>query len=307
MVYTRSFTRRRSILRSQKLMTFSQKLLLKKRLTRIRHIIRMEGGIDSKKYDINFLERINSHEHDKHIRFQEKGHVYYVKGKTGFTSVTKFIHSYSKPFNADAVIEKMLASGKNKKYEGMTAAQIKKQWNDNGYESHTMGTAMHYAIECYFNGIGNDSMKGGVLWDGLDKECEQFESFKRVQSEKGLVPYRTEWCVFDEEKKLSGSIDMVFKNSNGGYDIYDWKRSKEIKTSGFDKYSHPVLSMLPDSNYWQYSLQLNTYKYILEKNYGLRIDNLYLVAFHPEQDGMKLHKAPDLQNEIMELVSELPR
>ena len=101
---------------------------------------------------------------------------------------------------------------------------------------------------------------------------------------------------------INEKIDMIFKNSNGGYDIYDWKRSKEIKSSGFENYTHPALAMLPDSNFWQYSLQLNTYKYILEKNYGLRIDNLYLVAFHPDQDGMKLHKSPDLQSVIHELV-----
>lgn len=302
MVSTRSATRANALIRSQKFMSFSQKLLLKKQLTRIRHIIRMEGGVDSTKYDINFLERNNSHSRDKDIRFQEKGHIYYVKGKTGFTSVTKFVHSFSKPFDADAVIAKMLASGKNKKYEGMTAFEIKKQWNNNGLESRTMGTAMHYAIECYFNNVGSDCLKGGILWDGLDKECEQFESFKKLALERGLDAYRTEWCVFDEETRLSGSIDMIFKNSNGGYDIYDWKRSKEIKSSGFENYTHPALAMLPDSNFWQYSLQLNTYKYILEKNYGLRIDNLYLVAFHPDQDGMKLHKSPDLQSVIHELV-----
>ena len=56
--------------------------------------------------------------------------------------------------------------------------------------------------------------------------------------------------------------------------------AKEIKKSGFNFIQHPVLDGIPDSNFWQYSLQLNLYKFILEKNYGIRIDNLYLVAIH---------------------------
>ena len=166
----------------------------------------MEGGVDSTKYDINFLERKNSHSQDKDIRFQEKGHIYYVKGKTGFTSVTKFVHGFSKPFDADAVITKMLASGKNKKYEGMTASEIKKQWNNNGLESRTMGTAMHYAIECYFNNVGGDCLKGGILWDGLDKECEQFENKTILYSIK-------------DKKIFDGKTVSIF---GGGDSALDW-------------------------------------------------------------------------------------
>ena len=100
---------------------------------------------------------------------------------------------------------------------------------------------------------------------------------------------------------FTGSKDAVFKNENGGYDIYDWKRSKEIKRGGFNNLQHPVLSALPDSNYWLYSLQLNLYKYVLEKNYGLRIDNLFLVAIHPEFKTFQKHQAPNLRNELLEL------
>ena len=31
---------------------------------------------------------------------------------------------------------------------------------------------------------------------------------------------------------------MVFKNNNGGYDIYDWKRSKDIKKRGFNNFKN---------------------------------------------------------------------
>lgn len=301
MVLTRLQKRMQSRKRYIKIQNLSKKLLLKKRLINIKHIIRMEGG-NILKYDIDNLKRKNSHSRDKDIRFQEKGHIYYVKGRTGYISVTKFVHNFSKPFDADAVIEKILASGKNKKYEGMSAQQIKDMWNRNGLEARTMGTAMHFAIECYFNKVGEDSKQGGCLWDGLTKECDQFEQFKVFAKNKGLTPYRTEWCVFHEELKITGCVDMVFKNDNGGYDIYDWKRTKEIKKNGFDKFEHTALCALPDTNYWHYSLQLNMYKFILESKYGIRVDNLRLVSFHPEQDKCIIHQVPVMTDVIVELL-----
>ena len=81
-----------------------------------------------------------------------------------------------------------------------------------------------------------------------------------------------------DEFKLCGSIDMVFyRKSDNSYVIYDWKRSKDIKTDNpFGKGFGPV-SHLPDSNYWHYTLQLNVYKYFLQTHYGLRVSDMYLV------------------------------
>ena len=65
---------------------------------------------------------------------------------------------------------------------------------------------------------------------------------------------------------------------------------------------HPALCALPDSNYWQYSLQLNMYKYILESKYGIRVDNLCLVAFYPEQEHCQVHQVPNMNDVIIELL-----
>ena len=73
--------------------------------------------------------------------------------------------------------------------------------------------------------------------------------------------------IYDEELKIAGSIDMVFKELDGTLSIYDWKRSKEIvQESRFNEYSiDSVINYIPDTNYWHYCLQLNVYKAILEK------------------------------------------
>lgn len=107
-----------------------------------------------------------------------------------------------------------------------------------------------------------------------------------------LVPYRTEWRIFSRRCNVAGSVDMVFyNNKTHALDIYDWKRSKEIKRNGFGKYAiHPLLKneAIPDANYYKYSLQLATYKYILESEYELPypIGELWLVRMDGDETCM---------------------
>jgi hypothetical protein len=111
--------------------------------------------------------------------------------------------------------------------------------------------------------------------------------------------------IYDEELKLAGSIDMVYENPDGTLSIYDWKRAKEIiQTNNFGKTATTkCVKHLPDTNYWHYSLQLNTYKAILEKQYGKKVTDLYLVRLHPNntQQTYELIKCADLSKEISEL------
>jgi len=120
-----------------------------------------------------------------------------------------------------------------------------------------------------------------------------------------LKPYRTEWMIYHEELKLAGSIDMVYENPDGSLMIYDWKRCKDIaKSNSFNKYAvTECINNLPDTNFWHYSLQLNTYKAIIEAKYGKKVTSLYLVRLHPDnpKKTYELIKVPNLQDEIAEL------
>ena len=114
--------------------------------------------------------------------------------------------------------------------------------------------------------------------------------------------------IYDEDLLLAGSIDMVYENPDGTLMIYDWKRSKEIKkTDSFMKYAlTECISHIPDTNYWHYTLQLNTYKAILEEKYGKKVTEIYLVRLHPnnEKKSYDLIKCADLSQEIADLFRE---
>lgn len=242
----------------------------------------------------------NPHPRDEFISFDEGPHIYTVHGDSTFTSVTTFIHSHFSHFDPDAVIDKMIKkiqTDPTYKYYGMTREEIKTMWAKNGEAASGSGTNMHNDIERYYNDvpIENDSIEFGYFKQFVDDFPE-------------LKPYRTEWTVYYEELKLSGSIDMIFENPDGTLQIYDWKRSKGIEYESFGNKTAktPCLSHLPDSNFWHYSLQLNIYRAILEEKYGKKITGMYLICIHPDNYNKSYQRieVQDLRPEVATLFEE---
>jgi ATP-dependent exoDNAse (exonuclease V) beta subunit len=263
------------------------------------------------------LSSQNAHPRDAHIQFQEEGHKYTITTdlSSKYTSVTTWAHSHFPHFDADAVITSMM-KGKNwnptNKYWGLTPAQIKQQWSQNGKEVAAAGTQLHYRIECFMNNTvlpprytHQDLLN--LTLEPSSQDAPEWRFFLEfVRDYPHFTPYRTEWLIYDEQVKISGSIDMVYENrEDGTLSIYDWKRSKSIdKTNGWDKCAiTDCISHLPDSNFWHYSLQLNIYKTIIERNYGKRVSSLYLVRLHPDhpRKTYELLKVPFLEQEMIDL------
>lgn len=262
----------------------------------------MTNLVEEVKYPVpTYLAKLHPHPRDKDISFEEGPHIYTVLGdRGGYTSVTTWNHHHFEKFDSDKIINNILKNKKwdtdpTYKYYKMTKEDINKMWDDNRDQAANAGTRMHYDIECYFN---NQEV--------VNKSIEFTYFRKFAEDYKELKPYRTEWMVYYEELKLSGSIDMTFENPDGTLQIYDWKRCKEIQNeSSFGKYSiTPCISHLPDTNFWHYALQLNVYKTILEHKYGKKVTNLYLVCIHPDNPYKTYERieVPFLNNEMKELV-----
>jgi hypothetical protein len=221
------------------------------------------------------LSKKNFHERDIHIQFEEEGHKYSIKGDKTYTSVTTWLKQFFEPFNSDLIIDRMMKSPKwpTNKYYPMTKKEIKDLWRKNGEEAAQLGTAMHKSIEDYYNGSTID-------YSSFEMKC-----FEEFTIDHPFTPYRTEWTVYDEELKLCGSIDMTFINEDGTISIYDWKRCKSIEMhSDYNKYGKAPFETMPDTNFWHYAIQLNAYRTILERNYGLKVKDLVLICIHPELD-----------------------
>jgi ATP-dependent exoDNAse (exonuclease V) beta subunit len=241
----------------------------------------------------------NEHPRDKCIVFDEPTHTYTVNGTyKGYISCTGFLHAFFGHFDPAETVRKMRASPKwpQSKYFGKTDEEIIAGWAASGKDASEKGTAMHLAIEQFLN-------EAEPLAEVLGtKEWEYFMDFWNEHG-ADLEPYRTEWEVWAEEIKLAGSIDMVFRRrSTGEYLIYDWKRSREIRTDNRFQSGLGPLGHLPDCNYWHYSLQLNVYRWILQKHYGLNITELAILVFHPENKGYKRYKLPLLEEEVTSMI-----
>lgn len=289
---------------------------------------------DKYEIDLERLARKNGHERDSLILFDEPTHKYTILSdlESSYTSVTTWIGSLFEKFDADKVVDNMM-KGRNwnekNKYWGKTREEILQQWKDLNVMACQEGTAMHAGIETLMNYAGTTheelvkmygemaELSGDLGNGGADFSFSSFiyDTASRPEWQyvlnfmtdtPTLRPYRTEWRVFHEEMKLSGSIDMIYENEDGEtLDIYDWKRCKEfVKVPNpnprFAKYSS-VLPDIPDTNYWHYVLQLNTYRYILESPYyNKRIRALYLVRFHPEATNYELVQLPLLDKRTIE-------
>lgn len=136
-----------------------------------------------------------------------------------------------------------------------------KNYSNTVTEAMLLGTKLHKDIENYYNtGKSNNNTK----------EFRYFEKF--VKEETNIKPYRTEWAIYDEDIKMSGTVDMVFKNEDDTYSIYDWKRQ----------------SYFTNDDKKRYSLQLNLYKKILESKYNLKVNGLFLLCLHPKNNDYQI-------------------
>ena len=237
----------------------------------------------------------NEHSRDKHISFEEGPHIYTVCGERGsYTSVTTWVHRQFPHFDAESIANNIIKSRKmtdpKYKYYNMTKPDILKMWADSGAAASEAGTLMHLDIEVFSNGfiVNNDSV-----------EFKYFKNF--LNDYPTLTPYRTEWMVYYEELKISGSIDMVYRdNVSGEFYIYDWKRSKEIKYDDprCDFCTTKCINHIPNLNFWHYSMQLGIYKRILEDKYDVKIAGMYLIILHPDQKNYERIQVANLDTEI---------
>jgi ATP-dependent exoDNAse (exonuclease V) beta subunit len=270
------------------------------------------------------LSSINAHRRDRHIKFTEEGHIYTITTdpNSTYTSVTTWNKTHFPKFDSDAVIYTMM-NGNNwnetNKYWGLTAEEIKTQWKNKGISTAQSGTDLHFEIECFMNNPDIPShythkelyehyMKT-VSEEELKQMSLEWQYFIQfVKDTPYLKPYRTEWLIFNEDYKLSGSIDMVYENTDETLSIYDWKRTHEITPINYyNQFSTTkCICHLPHSNFWHYTLQLNTYKTILEQKYRKKVRDLCLVKLHPDTHTRKYQviPLPVLENDMEDLFQE---
>ena len=169
-----------------------------------------------------------------------------------------------------------------------------REWDENGKQASIAGTKLHRNIELYYNDVE-------VHDDRI--EFQYFLQYSRKMSAEGWVPYRTEWLMYDEDYKLTGSIDMVFYHPEKKvYIVRDWKMSKQISKYGFGKKGKRPLETLPDCNFSHYSLQQNIYKFFLEHCCDIKVQDMAIVIFHHSNENYVEFEIPELNKEVQQML-----
>lgn len=245
---------------------------------------------------MDLLSSKNHYERDERIQFSDSDHTYLIDKKNKAVSVTELIGRYFPKFDKEFWANKeSIKTGKPKN-------EILKKWDELGKKARDLGTELHEQIENFYN--SKEYIRS--------KELDKFFKFHKNHIQDKYKPHRTEWRIFDEDKNLAGTVDMVYEKENGELFIFDWKRSKKIINSdGSIEKNNPFenglngLSHLPSSDYVKYCLQQNIYKNILESKYDKKVSSMNLLILHPHIENYHIIQVESFKNETKYLLDSI--
>lgn len=237
------------------------------------------------------------------VEFEPIEHVYHVGGKQCI-SVTQLIEKFFEPFDADQVIDKYMArwqADPKSPYYGKTRDEIKEQWDG----AAEQGTWMHSQIENYFR---NEAPTLDELREEDPIVYRQFCDFRKNVDLDAIYGIELRLGL---EGLIAGTVDLVTLNlRTDKLTLYDWKRTKGPAISRtaphYNKYGLlPPFAGMRDTKFMRYSVQLNFYRYMLERLSGKEVEAMYIVQFHPDLRNYNLVKADFLDFTLEDVIDSV--
>lgn len=242
---------------------------------------------------------------DNRLGFEPKEHIYILDGVSQLKAVSDVVAHFFFPFDILKQSERYAIK------HGISQIEVLELWDANGAESREVGTFLHEQIENYLKGgsvsLGYPFTYNGeiVKYKNIISIEKEFSFFSQFMQESGIEPFRSEWRIFDEQHKIAGTIDLICRNGSQ-FDIYDWKRSTKVSPNApVWQYGTNGLEHVPDTSFYKYALQQNLYKYILENNYGIKINRMHLIVLHHEYHRYVKYEVPHMDKEISIILNSL--
>lgn len=256
------------------------------------------------------------------VTFYEEGHKYLNDTGEQYISVTTLLSKYKAPFDAEywslykalkLVFEKKGSWVQFKAKAGgwdkvvsyyktipnhplnaevlIVKQQFIDTWDESGKVAREKGTLYHDKKE-------QESLESGEVINGVlipsfkETDLITFQEFTR----DGVHP---EVLLYNHKFKLAGKADKVIKFGRK-INIRDYKTSKVIEMHSFQDTTmkHPI-EHLPACNFYEYSLQLSIYAWMLEQC-GYEIGNL---AIEHVPDNNKLYPVNYMKKEVERLLN----
>jgi ATP-dependent exoDNAse (exonuclease V) beta subunit len=238
------------------------------------------------------------------VQYFDEPHKYYV-GNNELLSVTTLLHQYVEPFD-----EEYWAETKGYQF-GLTSNQIKRAWRFINRKGTFKGSIIHdYAENIFQNKIFKYPEEKIISEFGFDPIWKEYLTTKAhvdkfhsdVQGK--LIPLKTEYVIYDKKSLISGMIDMLFYNvKTGEIQLWDYKTNKEFSFET-NRRLLGILCYLTDSDIDIYSLQLELYKQIIERNTSIKLGQSYLLWFSHNNPTYNVIKTKDVSFYVNELFKE---
>ena len=189
--------------------------------------------------------------------------------------------------------------------------QIKFLWDFLNKKGTTFGSIVHnYAENLFLNKIF-EYPKDYILNEfGFDPIWNEFLIAKKhvdqfhKDTKNKLIPIRSEFVVYDKPSLIAGMMDMLFYNVKAKeFQIWDWKTNKKFSMES-NKRLINSLYLLQESDLEIYSLQLEMYKQILERNTSIKLGDSYIVWFSKNNDNYKIIKTKDRKFQVNTIINE---
>lgn len=273
----------------------------------------------------NFFKEISVFDN---IKYRDSNHSYTIAGQRAISG-TQLIGKFENEFNSKEVAEKVAVK------RGVTVQSLLNEWTLNNVIASNKGSCVHNYLELSFQKrileIDEEELYRNIFktlkthkeykaeesqiildtetcvktiktnFDIIIPTCDKF-----LESSHGvLIPLASELIIGDVDFKICGTIDQLYFNQRTNMvEIWDWKTNKNFTT--FDKYNNKFKFPIDDLSTHHlnhYSLQLNLYKIILERNTNFKIGQLVLVNFAETLDGKFVyHQCFDYQDKVMKMI-----
>jgi hypothetical protein len=228
------------------------------------------------------------------ITFYDEPHKYFLNGKE-LISVTTLIHKYQEDFDED-----YWSDYKSNQYN-IPQKHVIRAWNFINKKGTIKGSAIHdytenlfqnkefeYPLQTIINEFGFDP-----VWNEYQTTKKHVDKFYKDVHGK-LIPIRTEFVVFDRESLVGGMLDMLFYNVKANeFQIWDWKTNKKFSREEKGRHLLDELCTIEDCDLEVYSLQLEMYKQIIQKNTGITLGKSYIVWFSHNNESYEIMETKD--------------
>jgi hypothetical protein len=227
------------------------------------------------------------------VTFFDEPHKYYWEVKE-LISATTIIHRYKEEFNED-----YWSQSKSDQFR-VSQRDILRAWNFINKKGTIKGSSIHDYAENLFQNKKFEYPKQTILNEfGFDPIKKEYDiTRKHVDKFYGdvqgkLIPIKTELVVYDKETLIGGMLDILFYNVRAQeFQIWDYKTNKKLSLKTERRLANELF-VLDDSDLSIYSLQLGLYKYIIEKNTGIKLGKSYLVWFSHNNENYEIIETKD--------------